>query len=193
MQASKRLRNAGRRDPPSRPRRRQPVEAAPQVDGLAGGIDFDPGGETQHHNPLSVESTRRRPRRRRLLRYELARRWEGEPPSPRAAPRSAGHAANLAPLPSRPASASPSRWASRELKSCSRPWSVESAYRLRIAGMAGRRTTVRPVVDSWGDPSVFVDARHPLLFSGRDRRGRARHRPGSGEAEEPRPAPVDPR
>ena len=46
------------------------------------------------------------PRRRRLLRYELARRWEGEPPSPRAAPRSAGHAANLAPLPSRPASAS---------------------------------------------------------------------------------------
>ena len=33
-------------------------------------------------------------RGRRLLRSELARRWEGEPPSARAAPRSAGRAAN---------------------------------------------------------------------------------------------------
>src|SRR5271166_682537 len=40
--------------------RRQPVEAAPQVDGLAGEIDFDSGVEAQHHKPLSVESTRRR-------------------------------------------------------------------------------------------------------------------------------------
>src|SRR5271165_1804881 len=39
--------------------RRRPVEAAPQVDGLAGEIDFDSGVEAQYHNPLSVESTRR--------------------------------------------------------------------------------------------------------------------------------------
>src|SRR5271157_6517185 len=84
--------------------RRQPVEAAPQVDGLAGEIDFDPGGEAQHHNPLSVESTRRRtsPSTPSSMRTcaPLGRRTSIAPS------RAALGAANLARLPARPASAS---------------------------------------------------------------------------------------